>query len=189
MPKKKQATDDQVQVGRRDLLPETCTAAEFSNLIGVAIRNVRDLAAKGVMVPGKKRGEFLTGPSLLAYVEDMRNKAAGRATANGVNLADERALLAREQRIEQERKNKVAAGEMISVDEAKEGWSRIGAAFRSAVLGLPSRIRAVVPSLTPHDGQAIAEQCREVLGLVADELESGGHVAGSRGSETELKDA
>lgn len=167
----------------REVVPDTCTVAELSNIINLAPRNVRDLAARGVLVPAKARGRYQTIPSIHAYIMDLREKAAGRASSNGVRLADERALLAREQRIEQERKNRVASGELITLQEAKDGWSRIAAAFRSAVTGLPSRIRSKVPHLTAYDGQQINLLCREALEMVSDDLASGGSVPGSKGSE------
>lgn len=177
-----------VDAARKDLVQETISIAEMSNLINLNPRNVRDLAARGILVPAGKAGRYETVASLHNYIQDLRDKAAGRATKSGINLSDERALLAREQRIEQERKNRVASGEIITLSEAKDGWSRIAIAFRSAVSGLPSRIRAKIPHLTPHDGQQLAQLCRDTLEMVADELQSGGPVPGSRGAEWEMKD-
>lgn len=82
--------------------------AEFAQIVGVSEARVSQLASEGVIVRGD------TGHSwLLGYCERLRDQAAGRASSatGGLDLVQERAALAREQRIGQSIKNGVARKE------------------------------------------------------------------------------
>lgn len=81
-------------------------------MVGLSEARVSQLTADGII----PRGE--TGHNmLLAYCERLRDQAAGRAgtETGGLDLVQERAALAREQRIAQELKNKTARGEYAPV--------------------------------------------------------------------------
>lgn len=81
-------------------------------MVGLSEARVSQLAADGII----PRGE--TGHNmLLAYCERLRDQAAGRAGSEtgGLDLVQERAALAREQRIAQEIKNKTARGEFAPI--------------------------------------------------------------------------
>ena len=59
-------------------VPETCSRYDMALLLGISIRTIADLAAVGVLKPAAQRGWYLTLPSLHAYLEKVRNQAAGR---------------------------------------------------------------------------------------------------------------
>lgn len=161
-------------------LPSTCTRSQFGALVGLSERSISELVGKSIVVLGSDK-RVKTKESLLSYIKHLREQAAGR-DAEGLNLATERALLARTQREEQEMKNAKLRGETMTLQEVKEGWSRFATIVRTSILSLPSRIRARVPHLTPHDGVEIESEIRLVLEEAAEELE-GGAVPGARGPE------
>lgn len=94
------------------LLDQSCSQADFAEMVGLSEARVSQLVADGV-VPRNETAHNM----LLAYCERLRDQAAGRAGAEvgGLDLVQERAALAREQRIAQEIKNKAARGEYAPV--------------------------------------------------------------------------
>lgn len=94
------------------LLDQTISQAEFAEMIGVSEARVSQILADGVI----SRGDTARG-WLLGYCERLRDQAAGRAGSEtgGLDLVQERAALAREQRIAQELKNQVSRGEFAPI--------------------------------------------------------------------------
>lgn len=90
------------------LLEQQISQAEFAQMVGVSEARVSQLVADGVIVRGETAQEWL-----VAYCERLRDQAAGRAGSEvgGLDLVQERAALAREQRIGQAIKNGVARKE------------------------------------------------------------------------------
>lgn len=88
-------------------LDATISQAEFAQIVGVSEARVSQLVSEGVIVRGDSALEWLT-----AYCERLRDQAAGRlGESMGLDLVQERAALAREQRIGQAIKNGVARKE------------------------------------------------------------------------------
>jgi phage terminase Nu1 subunit (DNA packaging protein) len=94
------------------LLDQSCSQAEFAEIVGLSEARVSQLVADGVIPRGETAHNML-----LAYCERLRDQAAGRAgcEVGGLDLVQERAALAREQRIAQEMKNSVARGEYAPI--------------------------------------------------------------------------
>jgi len=94
------------------LLDKSCSQAEFAEIVGLSEARVSQLVADGVIPRGETAHNML-----LAYCERLREQAAGRAGSEigGLDLVQERAALAREQRIAQELKNAVARGEFAPI--------------------------------------------------------------------------
>lgn len=80
--------------------------------VGVSKQAISALVTDGALPPCATNGELL-----LAYCERLRQQAAGRlgGEVGGLDLVQERAALAREQRIAQELKNAVARGEFAPI--------------------------------------------------------------------------
>lgn len=87
-------------------LSSTITQDEFGRLVGVSQQRVAAMVAEGVLTSTGTAGHWL-----LAYCERLREQAAGR----GQELTIQRAGLAREQRIGQEIKNRVAQKEYAPI--------------------------------------------------------------------------
>lgn len=90
------------------ILDQQVSQAEFAAMIGVSEARASQLVSEGVIVRGDTAHEWL-----VAYCERLRDQAAGRLGegAGGLDLVQERAALAREQRIGQAIKNGVARKE------------------------------------------------------------------------------
>lgn len=84
----------------------------FGALVGISQQKVSQLLTDGVLGKGDTAQAWLH-----SYTERLREQAAGRQGegAGGLDLVQERAALAREQRIGQQIKNAVAKGEYAPV--------------------------------------------------------------------------
>jgi phage terminase Nu1 subunit (DNA packaging protein) len=94
------------------LLDQSCSQADFAEMVGLSEARVSQLTADGVI----PRGE--TGHNmLLAYCERLRDQAAGRigSTVGGLDPAQEAAALKRSQREGQDIRNAVARGEFAPI--------------------------------------------------------------------------
>lgn len=91
-------------MGKVDL-SKPMTQAAFGQLVGVTQQAVSEFVRVAALGPGVPAGEML-----IAYCERLREQAAGRLgdEAGGLDLVQERAALAREQRLGYEIKNEVA---------------------------------------------------------------------------------
>jgi phage terminase Nu1 subunit (DNA packaging protein) len=99
-------------VGQVDL-SKPITQVQFGELVGVSQQAVSEFVKVAALGPGVTAGEMLQ-----AYCHRLREVAAGRGWvegAGGLDLAQERAALAREQRMGHEIKNAVARREFASV--------------------------------------------------------------------------
>jgi phage terminase Nu1 subunit (DNA packaging protein) len=150
-------------------LPENISEAQMSALLGTNTRTVRDWAARGVLV--KNGRQYAALESLHAYIHHLREQAAGRSTANGRTLADEKAEDVRIGRQIKELKLAQLRGEVLTLDEVTESWSNFAAAVRAAVLALPGKARSTIPHLTAHDAENLKRLCRNALSDLADEVE------------------
>jgi len=88
------------------------TQAEFAELVGVNQSTVSRLISDGVIDHNSTGLQWLQG-----YIQRLQGQAAGRLgdESNGLDLVQERAALAREQRIAQKMKNDVASGEYAPI--------------------------------------------------------------------------
>lgn len=151
--------------------------AEFAEIIGVSEARVSQLISDGVIARGDTAGGWL-----IAYCERLRDQAAGRVGADGMgglDLVQERAALAREQRIAQAMKNKVASGEFAPIGiladvlgQAASGvvdrMDQVEGDLRKACPDLPEDARVVVLRVLAN---ARNEWLRSTSKLVADEVD------------------
>lgn len=151
------------------LLPATCTGVQLAEILGIAPRNVREWAQKGVLVRAAG-GRYAVQPSIKAYISHLREQAAGRATTHGGNLADERALLTATQRQIQELKLAQLRGDVLTLEEVSESWSSFATSVKGMVLALPGKARQTIPHLTAHDGETLKRICRDSLTELAQEV-------------------
>ena len=126
--------------------------AEFGALVGISQPAVSDLVTRGVLKQGLNAGKWLH-----AYCGHLREVAAGRSSAGGggLDLVQERAALAREQRESVAIKNAVARREYAPVELLTKVLSDASAAVVERLEGLPSRLRKEVPDLPIEAHEAI----------------------------------
>lgn len=152
-------------------IPATCSRADLSILFGISIRTVDNLIARGTIVPAEQRGMYQTLPSIVGYLEDLRNKAAGRSSDTA--LADERAKTAAVEREMAEIKLAQIKGEVLSLEEVVTGWSSILQRVKSDLLAIPAQLRTMIPHFGAHEQETARTLIRDVLNNTADEIDIG----------------
>ncbi len=126
---------------------------DFGELVGISQPAVSGLVSRGVLEVGGSAGEWLK-----AYCGHLREVAAGRASMEGgdLDLVQERAGLAREQRMGQAIKNAVARREYAPIEVLAKVLSDASAAVVERLEGMPARLRKEVPDLPPAAYDSIA---------------------------------
>lgn len=159
-----------------DQLKVRVTQEEFGRIVGVSQQAVSHLVVEGALEKDGRLDEWL-----LAYCGRLREQAAGRvgSEVGGLDLVQERAALAREQRIAQELKNAVARGEFAPVgllaDVLGQASSAVVAQFdqlegslRKACPGIDDAVMTTVLNVL---ARARNEWIRSTASLVAIQIE------------------
>lgn len=125
-------------------LDEQVSQAEFAQIIGVSEARVSQLVAERTIVRGDTAAEWI-----VAYCERLRDQAAGRVgdMAGGLDLVQERAALAREQRLGIEIKNAVARGEYAPVTLLAEVLAIASQSVSERFEQLPGALRKACPDM------------------------------------------
>lgn len=127
---------------------QAVTQAEFGAAVGVSQQAVSEMLRTGVLPEGGTFSDWL-----LAYCGRLREQAAGRMgwTDGGLDLTQERAALAREQRLGIEIKNALARREYAPVRLLAEVLAAASQAVAERFDHLPGHLKKTCPELT--DGQ------------------------------------
>lgn len=123
-------------------LSECITQQRFGEVVGISQQAVSDLAARGVLVDGATCGVWLR-----AYCSHIREVAAGRATNGDLDLATERARLAKEQADKVAMQNAVTRGELAPAYLIEEVLSRAGSKVAGILDAIPGQVRRMAPEL------------------------------------------
>jgi phage terminase Nu1 subunit (DNA packaging protein) len=155
----------------------TVTHEVFGQAVGISRPKVTELVSSGVLREDGTAAEWL-----LAYCLRLREQAAGRLgqTADGLDLVQERAALAREQRIGWEIKNAVARETYAPIEMLADVLANASQAIVDRLDQLPGDLRRHCPDLPP---EAIAvvmralaaarnEWVRKTESLVVERLEA-----------------
>lgn len=131
------------------LLEQAISQAEFAQMVGLSEARVSQLVSDGVLVRGDTALEWT-----VAYCERLRDQAAGRlgSEIGGLDLVQERAALAREQRVGQAIKNAVAQREFAPVGLLADVLGRAASAVVDRFDQLEGVLRKAVPDL-PDDAK------------------------------------
>lgn len=153
--------------------------AEIAQHLDISDRRLRELLAEWSM---NHKQATLTDIRL-RYIRKLREEAAGRQAKGeeALDLVNERALLAREQRIRLEMSNAVARGEAASIDLLADVLASASAAVSDRLDALPAAIYRAHPDLPPAVRGAIdttvhkarTEWRRITAKIVLDELDAG----------------
>ncbi len=103
----------------------------------------------------------------ITYIRHLREMAAGRAASGDLDLATERALLAREQRVKIEMQNAVTRGELAPVALIEEVLTKAASKVAGVLDAIPGMIRRRVPLLTADDIDLIAGEVAKARNTVA----------------------
>lgn len=109
--------------------------------VGVSKQAISAMVNDGALPPCDTNGQLL-----LAYCERLRDQAAGRLgnTPDGLDLVQERAMLARHQGGMAELKLAEMRGELIRTDAVRGAWAARIVSTREALLQIPARIAPVL---------------------------------------------
>lgn len=161
------------------ILDQPCRQADFGELVGVSQPAVSDMVSRGVLENGAPLRQWL-----LSYCGRLREQAAGRlgSETGGLDLAQERAALARAQRAGIELKNAVLRGDYAAVELLSEVLATASQAVAERFDHLPGQLRKACPDLPPAAVDqvmtAIAaarnEWVRTTVALVAADLDKAG---------------
>jgi phage terminase Nu1 subunit (DNA packaging protein) len=98
----------------------------------------------------------------IAYIRHLREQAAGRATTGDLDLATERAALAREQRIRIEMQNAVTRREFGPVEAIEFGLTELMVRVASQLDTIPGKVKKASDKLTASDIDIVASVIAEV---------------------------
>jgi phage terminase Nu1 subunit (DNA packaging protein) len=117
--------------------------ADFGELVGVSQQAVSEFIKAASLGPGVSVGEML-----IAYCERLREMAAGRmGEGGGLDLVQERAALAREQRLGYEIKNEVARRTYAPVTLLTETLAMASQSVGEGFDHLPGALKKACPDL------------------------------------------
>lgn len=117
----------------------------MADIVGVSQQNISALQGEG-----KLPAVGSTGQIILAYCQRLRDQAAGRmgAEIGGLDLVQERAALAREQRLGIEIKNAVARSEYAPITLLAEVLAAASQSVVERFEQLPSLLKKSCPDLS-----------------------------------------
>ena len=134
------------------VLQQPIAQAEFAELVGVSEARVSQLISEGVIARGDTAHGWLVG-----YCERLRDQAAGRmGETMGLDLVQERAALAREQREGQAIKNAVARKEFAPVGLLADVLGMAASAVVDRFDQLEGQLRKACPDL-PDDAKTTVQ--------------------------------
>ncbi|KRB73455.1 terminase small subunit [Noviherbaspirillum sp. Root189] len=142
------------------------TQSAFGEMIGISQPAVSDLLSRGVIIADQPVGEWLK-----SYCLHLREQAAGRAAAGELDLAGERAALAKVQRERIEMQNAVTRKQLAPVNVIEEVLARVGRQIVGILEAIPVQLKRR-SSLTAEDLDFITRELVKARNLAANiELE------------------
>ena len=136
--------------------------ADVAAHLDISDRSVRELEIKLGLQPNYSLHDFR-----VAYIRHLREQAAGRATAGELDLAAERAGLARAQRERIEMQNAVTRGELAPVALIEEVLTKASGKIAGIFDAIPGMVRRRVPKLTSGEVDLITGEVAKARNIVA----------------------
>lgn len=134
-------------------LAAPATQKAVGDVVGVTQQAISALVTAGALPSTGALGEMI-----LAYCDRLREQAAGRlGSDDGLDLVQERAALARSQRISQDLKNDIARGEYAPIGVLSDVLGLASSAVVDRFDQLEGALRKACPTL-PDDAKATVMQ-------------------------------
>ena len=141
--------------------------SEISSKLGINVATFKDFVARGI-IEERDRGQYTLEECAKQYLSHLREIAAGRMTTDGLNLADERARLAKEQADAKEMENMVERGELLYMDDVIKDFEEQLMNCKTKLLATPTKIAAEV--FSSRDVQEVKEIMEEAIKDALSEL-------------------
>lgn len=122
----------------------------FGELVGISQQAVSDLVRRDVLAAGDPASVWLHD-----YCAHLREQAAGRAAAGDLDLAAERAALARAQRERIEMQNAVTRRELAPVARLEMALATMGRKVAAVLEAIPGDIKRRSNKLSAEDIEII----------------------------------
>lgn len=135
---------------------------QFSDLIGVSEAAVSGMVKSSIITLGYPAGVWLKD-----YCAHLREIAAGRAATGDLDLASERAALAKAQRERIEMQNAVTRGELAPVSLIEEVLTKAAGRIAGIFDAIPGKVRRRVPSLTAEEIDLISFEVAKARNVVS----------------------
>ena len=117
---------------------------DFAALVGISQAAASQWAASGLLAPGATLGEWVR-----AYCERLRQQAEQRLGDGTLDLVQERAALARAQRIGYEMRNEQALADYAPTELLRRVLAVARDGMTANIDQLPDRLAAAAPDLPP----------------------------------------
>jgi phage terminase Nu1 subunit (DNA packaging protein) len=136
---------------------------ELADHLDLELTSIGNLLARGLISLDMTLDE-----ARVAYIRDLREKAAGRrahATEGGevLDLAAERARLARAQSEGAELKNAELRGELVAASDVFDRWANLALSWKNRVRGIPAAATVHIPGFTKAMARKLAGLIDETL--------------------------
>lgn len=128
--------------------------SEIAVKLGISVATFKDFIARGI-IEERERGQYTLEECSKQYLDHLREIAAGRMTSDGLNLADERARLAKEQADAKEMQNMVERGELLYMDDVIKDFEEQLMKCKTKLLAAPTKVAAEI--FSSRDVQEVQE--------------------------------
>lgn len=135
---------------------------DFGDLVGITQQAVSALAARGILRDGDPLSAWL-----LAYCEHLRMIAAGRGGDGGLELASERAALARAQRDKIEMQNAVTRRELAPSRLVRDLLAGAAARVARILDTIPGVLKRRMPGATAEDIAVVSDIIAKARNAIA----------------------
>lgn len=139
------------------------TQERFADLVGVSQQAISDLVTREMLPRGGTLKQWL-----LAYCENLREQAAGRAAKGDLALVDERAKLTRSLRELRDMEIAVKRRELAPVEKLRLALEDAIAHMVGILDGLPGALKRRLPVLTSEDLAFVTEEVGKARTAIAD---------------------
>lgn len=138
------------------------TQAEVAVHLDLSDRSVREIEVKLGL-----SGDYTLNDFRVSYIRHLREQAAGRSATGELDLATERAALARTQREKIEMQNAVTRGELAPVTLIEEVLTKVASKVAGVLDAIPGMVRRRVPQMSADDIDLIAGEVAKARNTVA----------------------
>jgi len=135
---------------------------DFGQLVGISQQAVSDLVRRDVLFPGAAGGMWLQ-----QYCAHLREQAAGRAAAGELDLAAERARLARAQSERIEMQNAETRRESAPVVLLEIAVATMGRKVAAVLEAIPVKIKRRSKNLSAEDIEIITAEITKARNIAA----------------------